>query len=158
MVRNLFEGLMPTDDCPFCGAPGCSCNDYLNEVPLLNPGTGSQILVESDVYENVEVDGNLVPRIKWKRGEYITRDEAERLGVRDVPPVVRLTRERRALQEALEMQSMGENKMWRPAEDKAEPAHEDKAEAAVEDTDEPVEVEIVVAPIIADADAEAHEV
>lgn len=137
MVRNLFENELPTDNCPFCGAKGCSCNSYLNDERILNLETGALILVTENLYEDVEVNGELEKHLRWRPGEFITPAEADRLGVREVPFVVRLAREGAVLEEKLGMQGMGENKSmgakaenkqgWRPDENKAERATEDKA-------------------------------
>jgi hypothetical protein len=101
IVRNLFDSQGDFDRCPMCGAPSGSCNDYLNNEKLLNPDPGALVLVTEDIYEDVQQGTEMVPRLKWRAGELIRTEEADRLGVRDVPIIVRWTNEAVLLQEAL---------------------------------------------------------
>jgi hypothetical protein len=138
LTRNLFQDQLDADRCPFCGAPGGSCNDSVLGERILNLESGATVLVESDIYEDVERDGQTARRLKWRAGEFITPEEADRTGVRQVPFIVRLDRERTALEKELNMQGSSENKSLgataenkqalHPAENKAEVPAEDKAD------------------------------
>ncbi len=71
--------------CPVCGDPGSNCSSG-GESPqiLLNdiaPADKQIIRVEEDVVVEHQVGPRTVREVKAKKGDYLTRLEAERLGL-----------------------------------------------------------------------------